>query len=114
MFKKQEFEALLHEHLKGLKPRPKDRITEAKHVNAEIISHICTGCLAALSNYATERNIKSYYITELAQMATGEDPSLNIIDNTKKLQKQIMETMSKNPKIMIERYIIKDGKICRI
>ena len=29
VFKKQEFEALLHEHLKGLKPRPKDRITEA-------------------------------------------------------------------------------------
>jgi Fe-S oxidoreductase len=92
----------------------KDRITEAEHVNAEIIAHICTGCLAALSNYATERKIKSYYITELAQMATGEDPTLNIIHNTKKLQKQIMETISKNPNVIADRYIIKEGKIHRL
>ncbi|MFX1376309.1 MAG: (Fe-S)-binding protein [Promethearchaeota archaeon] len=90
------------------------RISEAESVNAEIIAHICTGCYSALSNSATERNIKSYYITELAQLATGEQPSLNILENTKKLQKQIIQTISMNPNIITERYIIKNGKIVRL
>jgi Fe-S oxidoreductase len=92
----------------------KTKIAEAELVNAEVIAHICTGCYSALSNYATEKNIKSYYITELAQLATGERPSLNILENTKNLQKQIMQTISKNPNIIAERYIIKDGKIIRL
>jgi Fe-S oxidoreductase len=92
----------------------KKRIYEAELVNTEIIAHICTGCYSALSNHATESNIKSYYITELAQLATGERPSLNILDNTKKLQKQIMQTITKNPNIITERYTIKDGKILRL
>ncbi|MFX1325492.1 MAG: (Fe-S)-binding protein, partial [Promethearchaeota archaeon] len=37
----------------------KKRIAEAELVNAEVISHICTGCYSALSNHATEKNIKS-------------------------------------------------------
>ena len=92
----------------------KKRIHEAELVNTEIMAHICTGCYSALFNAATERNIKSYYITELAQLATGERPSLNILDNTKKLQKQIMQTISKNPNIIKERYTMKDGKILRL
>ncbi len=91
----------------------KGKIAEAEYVNADSIAHICTGCLSALSYHATERNIKSYYITELAQMAIGEHPSLNILDNTNNIQKQIMKTISKNPNVIAERYIIKNGKICR-
>jgi len=91
----------------------KERISEAEHVNAEIIAHICTCCLATLSNSATERNIHSYYITEVAQMAIGETPPLKIIDNTKNLNNQIMKTISKNPNLIAERYLIKNGKISR-
>ena len=92
----------------------KNKITEAEQVNAEVIAHICTGCYSALSNHATKKNIKSYYITELAQFATGEQPSLNILENTKNLQKQIMQTIRKNPNIIKERYIIKEGKTTRL
>jgi len=92
----------------------KKKIAEAEYVKADSIAHICTGCLSALSYHATERNIKSYYITELAQMAIGEQPLLNILENTKNIQKQIMKTISKNPNVIAERYVIKDGKICRL
>ncbi|MFX0082577.1 MAG: hypothetical protein ACFE94_12585 [Candidatus Hodarchaeota archaeon] len=89
----------------------KERIAEAELVSAEVITHICTGCYSTLSNYATQSNIKSYYITDLAQLVTGERPSLNILDNMKKIQKQVVQTISKNPNLIKERYIIKDGKI---
>jgi Fe-S oxidoreductase len=92
----------------------KKRISEAEDVNAEVIAHICTGCLTTLSKFATERNIKSYYVTELAQMATGERPSLNILDNAKKLEKQVINTIVKNRNILRERYIIINGKINRL
>jgi Fe-S oxidoreductase len=89
----------------------KERISEAKNVNAEVIAHICIGCLTTLSKYATEKN---YYITELAQIAIGESLSSNILNNAKKLEKQVIKTISKNPNVLTERYIIKDGKICRL
>ncbi|MBY8986001.1 MAG: (Fe-S)-binding protein [Candidatus Lokiarchaeota archaeon] len=92
----------------------KEKIAEAEHVNADIMAHICTGCLSALSHHAIERNIKSYYITELAQMAIGEKPLFNILENAKSLQKQIIKTVSKNPNVIKERYIIRNGKICRL
>ena len=91
-----------------------ERISEAEQVNAEIITHICTGCLTTMSKHATERNIESYYITELAQIATGESPSRKILENAKKLEKQVIKTISKNPKLIAERYIIKNGKISRL
>jgi len=92
----------------------KKRIEEAESVDAEIIAHICTGCYSALSNPATQRDIKSYYITELAQLAIGESPQQKILENTKNLQNRIIQTISTNPKILSERYIIKDGKIHRL
>lgn len=92
----------------------KKRILEAKLVNADIIAHICTGCLATLSRYATEKSINSYYITELAQMAIGEKPPLNILENTENLNKQVMKTITKNPKLLTEKYKIKNGKINRL
>jgi len=92
----------------------KERISEAESVNADVIAFICTGCLATLSRYATERNINSYYITELAQMAIGETPSLKILENAKKLQRHVIKTISGNPNLLAERYIIKNGKIIRL
>ncbi|MFX0012853.1 MAG: (Fe-S)-binding protein [Candidatus Hermodarchaeota archaeon] len=92
----------------------KKRISEAEDVDAEVITHICTGCLTTLSRYATEKNIKSYYVTELAQLAIGESPSQNILNNAKKLEKQVIKTMSTNPNVLKERYIIKDGNIVRL
>jgi Fe-S oxidoreductase len=88
-----------------------ERILEATDVNAEIIAHICTGCLARLSSPAAERNIQSYYMTELAQMAIGETPPLKIIENARKLEKQVMKTISENPKVITERYFARNGKI---
>ena len=90
------------------------RISEAEDANAEIIAHICTGCLTNLSRYATEKNIESYYVTELAQLAIGESPSQNILKNAKKLEKQVIKTISTNPNVLKERYIIKDGNIIRL
>jgi Fe-S oxidoreductase len=88
-----------------------ERTLEAVEVNAEIIAHICTGCLARLSSPASGKNIKSYYITELAQMAIGETPSFKIIGNGQRLQKQIMKTITKNPKVLTERYFATNGKL---
>ena len=90
------------------------RISEAEDANAEIIAHICTGCLTNLSRYATEKNIESYYVTELAQLVIGESPSQNILKNAKKLEKQVIKTISTNPNVLKERYIIKDGNIIRL
>ncbi|MFX1243134.1 MAG: (Fe-S)-binding protein [Promethearchaeota archaeon] len=92
----------------------KERILEAEVVNADIIAHICTGCLATLSRNATEKNINSYYITELAQMAIGETPPLNILKNTENLNKQVMKTITKKPNLLTEKYIIKNGKTNRL
>ncbi|MBN1800543.1 MAG: (Fe-S)-binding protein [Candidatus Lokiarchaeota archaeon] len=88
-----------------------DRISEAQNINAEVIAHICTGCLSNLSTYAIKRNIKSYYITELAQMAIGETPTLKIIESKKKTDAKLIKTVMENPKILSEKYIIKNGKI---
>ena len=91
-----------------------ERVAEAEDVNAEFIAHICTGCLTTLSKYATEKNIESYYITELAQIAIGETPSRKILENAKVLQQQVIKTISKNPNILKDRYILKSGKINRL
>jgi Fe-S oxidoreductase len=92
----------------------KERVSEANKVNAEILAHICTGCLTTLSKHATEKNIESYYITELAQIAIGESPSRKILKNAKGLQKQVINTISKNPNILKDRYVIKNGKLIHL
>ncbi len=92
----------------------KKRILEAESVGAEIVSHICTGCLTTLSKYATEKDIKSFYVTELAQMAIGESPSFKILENAKNLQRQVIKTISENPNILKDRYIVKSGKVNRL
>ncbi|MFX1554769.1 MAG: (Fe-S)-binding protein [Promethearchaeota archaeon] len=92
----------------------KERISEAESVNVDVIAHICTGCLTTLSKYALEKKINSYYITELAQMAIGETPSLKILENSESLNNQVMKTMKENPKLLMEKYIIKNGEITHL
>ena len=92
----------------------KERISEATDVNAETIAHICTGCLSTLSKLASENNIQSYYITELAQMAIGETPKLKILENAKRLETQVMKTIRENSNILSDKYIIQGGKIHRV
>ncbi|MFX1276465.1 MAG: (Fe-S)-binding protein [Promethearchaeota archaeon] len=91
-----------------------ERAREAEEANADAITHICTGCYVTLSKYTTDKNIKSYYVTELAQMAIGETPVINILENQKKLEHQIMKTFKTNPSLMNEKYVIKNGKISRL
>ncbi|MFX1328122.1 MAG: (Fe-S)-binding protein [Promethearchaeota archaeon] len=92
----------------------KERISEAKSVNVDAIAHICTGCLTTLSKYAIEKKINSYYITELAQIAMGEKPTLKILENSENLQNQVMKTMKDNPKLIMEKYKIQNGVITRL
>ena len=47
-------------------------------------------------------------------MAIGENPSLNILNNAKNLQKQVIKRINENPNILTERYILKSGKIQRL
>ncbi len=91
-----------------------ERTSEAENVNADIIAHICTGCLSNLSTYAAKKNINSYYITELAQMAIGETPALNVLENKKKINTKMMKTIIENPNILKEKYILNYGKVTRL
>ena len=92
----------------------KTRIAEAKNVDADSIAFICTGCLFGLSKYALSKNIESYYITELAQMAIGEKPYHKIVETSKQIESYLFKKIGENPNLIKERYIIKNGKIKRI
>lgn len=92
----------------------KMRIKEAQDVDADSIAFICTGCLFGLSKQASSKNIESYYITELAQMAIGEKPYHKILETSKQIENHLFKKVVENPNLMKERYIIKNGKITRI
>lgn len=92
----------------------KMRIKEAQDVDADSIAFICTGCLFGLSKHAASKNIESYYITELAQMAIGEKPYHKILETSKQIENHLFKKVVENPNLMKERYIIKNGKITRI
>lgn len=92
----------------------KRRVSEAEEVNADIISHICTGCLYTLSKHASDKNIESYYVTELAQMAIGEKAAHNIVKASEQIKKSIFNKIKENPHLLAERYVIKNGEIKRI
>ena len=92
----------------------KKRVSEAEEVNADIIAHICTGCLYQLAKPALDKNIESYYVTELAQMAIGEKPLHNIVEASDQIYKSIYKKIKANPHLLAERYVIKNGEIKRI
>lgn len=90
------------------------RVSEAEEVGAEAIAFICTGCVFALSKKAMEKNIETYYITELAQMAIGENPPHRIVEVTNRTIELMAKKIVENPGLIKDKYIIKNGKIHRL
>ena len=75
----------------------------------------CFGCISTLSPSAAKKKIKPYYITELAQLAIGEDISHhNILETTAKYDNYLFNKLAENPKLVEEKYILKNGEITRI
>jgi Fe-S oxidoreductase len=92
----------------------KMKVSEVKNIGAEAIAYICTGCLFGLAKYASSKNIESYYITELAQMAIGEKPTHQIVNTIKQMENHLFKKVGENPTLMTNRYLLKNGKIVRI
>ncbi|MFB0562007.1 MAG: (Fe-S)-binding protein [Candidatus Lokiarchaeia archaeon] len=90
------------------------RVSEAEEIGAEAIAFICTGCVFALSKKAMEKNIETYYITELAQMAIGEKPLHRIVEVTNRTIELMTKKIVENPGLIKDKYIIKNGKIQRL
>jgi len=90
------------------------KVAEAEEVHADALAFFCPGCIYTLGKYASEKNIKSYYITELAQMAIGEKVEAKIPELTHQIKGHLVKKIKENPKIVTERYIIKNGKMQQI
>jgi len=86
-------------------------IAEAEEVQADALAFLCPGCIYTLGKYASEKNIDSYYITELAQMAIGEKVVPKIPELTHQIKGHLVKKIKENPKIVTDRFIVKDGKI---
>jgi Fe-S oxidoreductase len=89
----------------------KTRVEEAKEVEADAIAYICHGCLMGLAKDALAKNIESYYITELVQMAIGETPYHKIVESLDQIINHLLKKVIENPNLRKEKYIIKDGRI---
>lgn len=89
------------------------RISEAIESGAEAIAISCTGCFS-IANQAAKRNIETYYITELAQMALGEKPPHRVLEVGARHRAQLVKTISENPQLLADKYIIKNGKVLKI
>jgi Fe-S oxidoreductase len=86
------------------------RVSEAKETGAEAIVVNCTGCFALLGK-AEEQNLEVYNITELAQMAIGEEPPHRIGEIDRQLRSDVIKKIVERPEILSERYVIRNGKI---
>jgi len=86
------------------------RVMEAKESGAQTIVVGCTGCFA-LSEKAQEHGLGIYHITEMAQMAMGEKPLHRIDEIKSQLSNNIFKTITENPNILKQRYIIQDGEL---
>ncbi|MFX0002593.1 MAG: (Fe-S)-binding protein [Promethearchaeota archaeon] len=89
------------------------RVDEALEVEADMIAVSCTGCLR-LAKPAKERNIETYHMLELTQIAVGEKPPHRTIEIREKFDKLIEKALSENPDLLKDKVIIKNGKIQRI
>lgn len=87
------------------------KIAEAEEVQADALAFLCPGCIYTLGKYASEKNIDSYYITELAQMAIGEKVVPKIPELTHQIKGHLIKKIKENPNIVNDRFIVKDGKI---
>jgi Fe-S oxidoreductase len=90
------------------------RISEAEEMNADAIAFACTGCVFALSKKAAEKNIETYYITELAQMAIGETPPHRIVEVSDRITAHLAEKIGEDLSLISDKYIIKSGEIRRL
>ena len=86
-------------------------IAEAQEVQADALAFLCPGCIYTLGKFAKEKNIESYYITELAQMAIGEKVVPKIPELTYQIKGHLIKKIKENPSIVKDRYIVKDVKI---
>ncbi|MHA1727853.1 MAG: (Fe-S)-binding protein [Promethearchaeota archaeon] len=88
-------------------------ISEAEESGSDIIALSCTGCLGLARN-AAKRNIQTYNITELAQIAIGENPPHQVVEVTNKLNRLIGKKFRENSALLTDRYTIKNGNIHKI
>jgi Fe-S oxidoreductase len=86
------------------------RVLEAKETGADTIVVSCTGCFA-LSEKASAQGLEIYNITELAQMAIGEQPLHRIEEIKSQLNKNMFKVIGEHPDILTKRYTIKNGEI---
>ncbi len=86
------------------------RIAEVEDIDAKLMAVSCTGCLS-LAKPARERNIETYHMLELAQMAIGEKPPHRTIELRENYKKLIEKTVKENPDLLKDKVIIKNGKI---
>jgi len=89
------------------------RVSEAKEQGAEVVVVNCVGCLN-LSPKASEMGIDTFHVIELAQMAIGEMPAHRINETLKNTMGAVMEKIGKNPDIMTDKYIMRNGQIQRL
>ncbi len=86
------------------------RVLEAKETGADTLVVSCTGCFA-LSGKAAEKGLEIYNITELAQMAIGENPVHRIEEIKKELNRNIFKVVSEKPDLLTTRYKVENGEI---
>ncbi|MCP4750748.1 MAG: hypothetical protein GY866_07640, partial [Proteobacteria bacterium] len=89
------------------------RVVEAKESGADTIAISCTGCFA-LSRKTAEHNLEIFNMTELAQMAVGEEPLHRIAEISKGLRTNLITKISQNPNLLTDKYVIKNGKVERV
>ena len=90
------------------------KIAEAKEVQADALAFLCPGCIYTLGKFASEKNIDSYYITQLAQMAISEKVVPNAPELTHQIKGHLIKKIKENPRIVQDRYTVKNGKIQQI
>ena len=86
------------------------RVAEAKETGAEILVIGCTGCFA-LSEQATSQGLEIYHITELAQLAMGEEPAHRIQEIRSQLRQRIVKAITEERDALAKRYVIRSGEI---
>jgi Fe-S oxidoreductase len=89
------------------------RITEAEEVKADMIAVSCTGCLR-LAKPALKKNIETYHLLELAQIAIGEKPPHRTIEIRDTFDNLVEKTINENPDLLKDKIIVKNGKIQKV
>ncbi|MBN1663161.1 MAG: (Fe-S)-binding protein [Deltaproteobacteria bacterium] len=86
------------------------RVAEAVAAGAEAIAVSCNGCLS-LTKKAAESNLDVFHITELIQMAIGEEPPHRIKEEMDQMVKNFIQTVAANPELLNKKYRIENGKL---